>query len=82
MYSLNMPVAKIRAKIRQEFEKHRYVNNLLATDVLITQSHMEFQVRPARSLNAQLRVAVRLTVWLGNTEFLEAENTCDEILQK
>ncbi|RMZ83766.1 hypothetical protein DV738_g1049, partial [Chaetothyriales sp. CBS 135597] len=43
MYSLNMPVAKIRAKIRQEFEKHRYVNNLQVVDVLIAQSHMEFQ---------------------------------------
>ena len=43
MYSLNMPVAQIRAKMREEFEKHRYVNNLQATDVLIAQSHMEFQ---------------------------------------
>jgi NADH dehydrogenase (ubiquinone) 1 alpha subcomplex subunit 6 len=43
MYSLNMPVARIRAKMREEFEKHRYVNNLQAVDVLITQSHMEFQ---------------------------------------
>jgi NADH dehydrogenase (ubiquinone) 1 alpha subcomplex subunit 6 len=43
MYSLNMPVAQIRAKMREEFEKHRYVNNLQAVDVLITQSHMEFQ---------------------------------------
>jgi NADH dehydrogenase (ubiquinone) 1 alpha subcomplex subunit 6 len=45
MYSLNMPVAKIRAKVREEFEKHRYVNNLQAVDVLIMQSNMEFQVR-------------------------------------
>lgn len=45
MYSLNMPVAKIRAKMREEFEKHRYVNNIKAVDVLIMQSHAEFQVR-------------------------------------
>jgi hypothetical protein len=44
MYSLNMPVARIRSKVREEFEKHRYVNNLKAVDVLISQSHMEFQV--------------------------------------
>lgn len=44
MYSLNMPVSKIRTKIRQEFEKHRYVNNAQAVDVLLTQSHAEFQV--------------------------------------
>lgn len=43
MYSLNMPVAKVRAKMREEFEKHRYVNNLQAVDVLLSQSHMEFQ---------------------------------------
>ena len=45
MYSLNMPVSKVRTKIRQEYEKHRYVNRLPAVDVLLTQSHMEFQVR-------------------------------------
>lgn len=45
MYSLGMPVSKIRTKIRQEFERHRYVNSLPAVDVLLTQSHMEFQVR-------------------------------------
>ncbi|KAK5076741.1 hypothetical protein LTS08_005912 [Lithohypha guttulata] len=43
MYSLNMPVSKIRTKVRQEFEKHRYVNQLRAVDVLIMQSNMEFQ---------------------------------------
>lgn len=45
MYSLNMPVSKIRTKVRQEFEKHRYVNHLQAVDVLLQQSHAEFQVR-------------------------------------
>lgn len=43
MYSLNVPVSKIRTKIRQEFEKHRYVNQIRAVDVLIMQSDMEFQ---------------------------------------
>ncbi|KAK5953843.1 ndufa6 NADH-ubiquinone oxidoreductase subunit [Knufia fluminis] len=45
MYSLNMPVSKIRTKVRQEYEKHRFVNQLKAVDVLLMQSHMEFQVR-------------------------------------
>ena len=45
MYSLNMPVARVRAKMREEFERHRYVNNLSVVDVLIGQSNMEFQVR-------------------------------------
>jgi NADH dehydrogenase (ubiquinone) 1 alpha subcomplex subunit 6 len=46
MYSLNMPVSKIRTKVRQQFEKHRYVKQLNAVDVLIAQSNMEFQVGP------------------------------------
>lgn len=44
MYSLNMPVSAIRTKIRQEFEKHRYVSQLSVIDVLLFQSHAEFQV--------------------------------------
>lgn len=44
MYSLNMPVSKIRTKVRQEFERHRYVNQLKTVDVLLFNSHQEFQV--------------------------------------
>lgn len=44
MYSLNMPISKIRTKVREEFEKNRYVNSLPAVNVLIMQSDMEFQV--------------------------------------
>lgn len=44
MYSLNMPVSRIRTKVRSEFEKHRYVNQLDVVDVLLFQSHSEFQV--------------------------------------
>ncbi|KAJ9216965.1 hypothetical protein DTO166G4_1425 [Paecilomyces variotii] len=43
MYSLNMPVSAIRTKIRQEFEQHRYVNQLSVVDVLIQKSNAEFQ---------------------------------------
>lgn len=46
MYSLNLPVSAIRTKIRQEFEKHRYVSQLNVVDVLLFQSHAEFQVSP------------------------------------
>ena len=45
MYSLNMPVSKIRTKVRQEFERHRYVNKLPVVDMLIMQNDAEFQVR-------------------------------------
>lgn len=43
MYSLNIPVSAIRTKIRQEFEKHRYVKQLSVVDVLVAQSNSEFQ---------------------------------------
>ncbi|KAK3169449.1 hypothetical protein OEA41_008832 [Lepraria neglecta] len=45
MYSLNMPVSNIRTKVRQEFERHRYVNKLPVVDMLIMQNDAEFQVR-------------------------------------
>ncbi|KIX10608.1 uncharacterized protein Z518_01692 [Rhinocladiella mackenziei CBS 650.93] len=50
-----MPVSKIRTKVRQEFEKHRYVNNLQAVDVLLTQSHAEFQVGGHQDMAAHKR---------------------------
>lgn len=46
MYSLNMPVSQLRTKLRQEFERHRYVNKLPVVDMLLFQSHAEFQVSP------------------------------------
>ncbi|KAI9826892.1 MAG: hypothetical protein M1832_005831 [Thelocarpon impressellum] len=43
MYSLNMPVSAVRTKIRQEFERHRYVSQLPTVDMLLFRSHSEFQ---------------------------------------
>ncbi|KAF2993993.1 hypothetical protein E8E13_001961 [Curvularia kusanoi] len=43
MYSLNMPVSTLRTKVRQEFERHRYVNQIKTVDVLLFNSHQEFQ---------------------------------------
>jgi hypothetical protein len=45
MYSLNLPVSAIRTKIRQEFERHRFVNQLPVVDMLLFKSHAEYQVR-------------------------------------
>ncbi|CAZ82535.1 unnamed protein product [Tuber melanosporum] len=42
-YLLHLPASAIRAKIRQEFERHRYVQQLPVVDVLITKSNMELQ---------------------------------------
>jgi len=44
MYTLSLPVSTIRTKIRQEFERHRYVKQLQTVDVLLFNSHQEFQV--------------------------------------
>ncbi|KAJ9502114.1 hypothetical protein H2202_002178 [Exophiala xenobiotica] len=48
-----MPVSKVRTKMRQEFEKHRYVNNIQAVDVLLQQSHAEFQTHVMKYWRAE-----------------------------
>lgn len=53
MYSLNIPVSNIRTKIRQEFERHRYVNQLPTVDVLLFHSQQEFQVRLPRRMDGE-----------------------------
>jgi hypothetical protein len=47
MYSVPFPVSTIRTRMRQEFERHRYVNKLPVVDVLIMQNNAEYQVRSA-----------------------------------
>lgn len=58
MYALDMPVSAIRTKVRQEFERHRYVNKMSVVDVLLFQSHSEFQVRVNKIVGG-LRVYIR-----------------------
>ncbi|KAL2019521.1 hypothetical protein VTK56DRAFT_9555 [Thermocarpiscus australiensis] len=43
MYSIPRPVSAIRSRIRQEFERHRYVNKLPVVDVLLMQSRQDYQ---------------------------------------
>lgn len=43
LYLLDLPTPAVRAKIRQEFERNRYVKQLPVVDVLITKSDIEFQ---------------------------------------
>ncbi|KAI5803222.1 NADH-ubiquinone oxidoreductase 14.8 kDa subunit [Geopyxis carbonaria] len=43
LYMLDVPVPAMRAKIRQEFERNRFVQQLPVVDVLITKSNMEYQ---------------------------------------
>ncbi|ABN67400.1 NADH-ubiquinone oxidoreductase B14 subunit (Complex I-B14) (CI-B14) [Scheffersomyces stipitis CBS 6054] len=43
IYELDMPVANVKTKIRQEFERQRFVNNLDVSNVLLMKGQMEFQ---------------------------------------
>lgn len=43
MYNMPMPVADIRTRMRQEFERYRYANKLSVVDVLLFKSHAEYQ---------------------------------------
>lgn len=45
MYSVPLPVSVIRTRMRQEFERHRFVNKLPVVDVLLFQSNADYQVR-------------------------------------
>lgn len=44
MYSVPFPTAVIRTRMRQEFERHRFVNKLPVVDVLLMQNNAEYQV--------------------------------------
>ena len=43
LYLLDIQTPTVRAKIRQEFERNRYVQQVPVVDMLITKSNMEFQ---------------------------------------
>lgn len=79
MYSLNMPVSTLRTKMRQEFERHRYVNQLKTVDVLLFNSHQEFQVHhgPTRFDSGECT-----DIRTGNTQLLETTVTRSQILPR
>ncbi|KAK7908563.1 hypothetical protein PG985_015866 [Apiospora marii] len=43
MYSIPFPVSVIRTRMREEFERHRFVNKLPVVDVLLMQNNAEYQ---------------------------------------
>ncbi|KAJ2975741.1 hypothetical protein NQ176_g5356 [Zarea fungicola] len=43
MYNMPMPISVIRNRMRQEFERNRFVSKLSAVDVLLFKSHAEYQ---------------------------------------
>lgn len=43
IHEINMPTSAVRAKIREQFEQHRYVEDLQVRDVLLAKGQMEYQ---------------------------------------
>ncbi|KAK9453073.1 NADH dehydrogenase, alpha subcomplex, subunit 6 [Dipodascopsis uninucleata] len=43
LYQMDISLATVRAKLRQEFERQRYVRSLPVISVLIAQGNMEYQ---------------------------------------
>ncbi|KEZ41528.1 hypothetical protein SAPIO_CDS7687 [Scedosporium apiospermum] len=43
MYNVPLPVSALRTRVRQEFERHRFVNKLAVVDVLIMKNNAEYQ---------------------------------------
>ena len=43
LYALNIPAHAIRAKVREEFEKNRHVDDIKAVDVLLLKGYQEYQ---------------------------------------
>lgn len=80
MYNVPLPVSVIRTRMREEFEKHRYVNKLPVVDVLLFQSHAEYQVRSDwhTRFDQGERADEKAT---GNDELLEANKPRHVILQ-
>ena len=84
MYSVPLPVSAIRTRIRQEFERHRYVNKLPVVDVLLQKGNADYQVRGSgemyydRGFNTELALT---TVSTGDDELLAPDNTHHVIFQ-
>lgn len=45
MYNIPFPVARIRTRMRQEFERQRYTDKLPVVDVLLSKHAADYQVR-------------------------------------
>lgn len=48
MYNIPHPISTVRTRIRQEFERNRFVEKLPVVDVLVFKSHAEYQVHERR----------------------------------
>lgn len=80
LYNVPLPVSVIRTRMREEFERHRYVNKLPVIDVLLFQSHAEYQVLE-EGLFCLIRGHRADKGTTGNDELLEAVEPRHVILQ-
>lgn len=80
MYNMPMPISVIRNRMRQEFERNRFVSKLSAVDVLLFKSHAEYQVRrgPARCKTEPETLTLERET--GDDELLEADHTRHVVL--
>lgn len=61
LYALNVPASAIRAKVRQEFERNRHVDDLEAADILLLKGYQEFQeVRIGRPTHARTHAHIHV----------------------
>ena len=63
LYALNTPAHAIRAKVREEFEKNRHVDDIKAVDVLLLKGYQEYQ----ETLNCW-KMDSHLMRWFANEE--------------
>jgi NADH dehydrogenase (ubiquinone) 1 alpha subcomplex subunit 6 len=42
-YEIDQPVSRVRTKLRQEFERNRFVDDIKVTNILLAKGQMEFQ---------------------------------------
>ncbi len=80
MYNMPMPISVIRNRMRQEFERNRFVSKLSAVDVLLFKSHAEYQVRRASSRRITRAETLTLERETGDDELLEADHTRHVVL--
>lgn len=55
MYSVPYPISTIRTRIRQEFERNRFVNKISVVDVLLLKANADYQVRASPFLESVIR---------------------------
>lgn len=43
LYQIELPISTVRSKIRQEFERNRYISDLPTIDIILFKGQIEYQ---------------------------------------